>query len=192
MDYKKYILKILIDKYNNSNHFKEISKNNRKVIMYFDEKDFPEYDIENSDLKGEIHYIVENLKEKGIIEYEWLKGQKGNIIRKAYLNLNHLNEAHIEAGIKLKRNILDELLNNIIDLRQNISIDWINNFLNYTEEEIIMKKKYPNYIPKNERDQMLLFKAFKGIQDKGSEELLFLPELNVLELLKLRDRLQVC
>lgn len=172
MDYKKYILETLIEKYNRSNHFKGSAITNRKVVMYFNENEFPEYDVENSDLKGEIHYIVDRLKEKGLVEYEWLKGQKGNIIDRVYLVLDNISEVHAEAGIKLKKAILDELLFDISELRNELSIEWINMFLDYSTEEIVIRKKYPKYIPKEKEQQILLFAAFKGIQDKGTEELL--------------------
>jgi hypothetical protein len=172
MDYKKYILNILLDKYEASVHFKEGRLSSRRIIMCFNDKDFPYYDIENYDSKSEIHYIIDLLENKGIVEVQWLKLQKNNIIEKIYLNTNYLNEAYIEAERKPKLEQLSELLDNVNNLRSEIRIDWICKFLDFVIEEIKIKKRQSKYIPRDRGQQELLFLTLKGIQSKGTEEIL--------------------
>lgn len=172
MDYKAQILNRLLDKYEGSGHYKGDLKQNKRVALKFDGKDFPAYDIENTETKETIHYTVKMLKEKEIIDVKWVRFEEGNIIDRVFLNIEKIDEAYDSIGRVPKSNIVSDALIKLRELSAKMSGSWINSFLESQIEEIQDKKDFTKYIPKDDEILQMLLDSLWGIYDKGDDEML--------------------
>lgn len=82
MNYKNIILNKLLDKYEKSKSV--YTESNRRIILKM--KEINEYDIENYEVKKIFHDIVDELKNKRIIDYSWKTYEKrkyitGNMVK---------------------------------------------------------------------------------------------------------------
>ncbi len=78
--------------------------------------EFPEYDIENTYVRETWNSTISELSEQGLVDFNWLKFERGNIIEKVWLNLSGIENAYAVAGRKPKRQILDTLLARIDEI----------------------------------------------------------------------------
>lgn len=172
MDYKKLILDLLLDKYEESRHYAGDAKVNRRIALYFSKKIFPQYDIEKTEIKDNIHYSLYALEGKGIISIQWEKFEKGNIVHKIYLNIDNVEGGYTEAGRKPKKDVVSDILYMLGGLAKSINTGWILSFIESQIKEIQEKKNLTKYIPRDEYILDLLMNALKGADDKGEEEML--------------------
>lgn len=172
MDYKKLILKLLLDKYEESRHYAGDAKINRRITLPFDSKTFPQYDIERTEIKDKIQYSLNDLENRGIIAVEWQRFEVGNIVDKVYLNTQNVEQAYVEAERKPKKNIVADILLTLKELNNEINTDWIRNFIEIQINEMEEKKNLAKYIPHDENIFTLLIKTLKGLDNKGEEDML--------------------
>lgn len=109
------ILNKLLDKYEKSSHYREISLSNRRVIIKLGSRslDLKEYDIENYDKKMQIHSAVTHLSEKSLIGYKWERAEEGNILAEIWLSLEQLDSAYREVGRIPKKDVVNDILSQI-------------------------------------------------------------------------------
>lgn len=173
MDFKKYILHHLLDKYEASQHFKGKAVINRRVRMHFGERAFPQYwDSDNPHFKTAIHQAVEELVLGGIVSVEWMPFEKGNIIHHVSLNLSCLDQAYLLAARTGKEAIVHSLRERTIDLQGKVSTAWIKNFLSYCLEYLDENKDIPAYLPPDDNDRDLLFSALLGLDRQQGNPIL--------------------
>ena len=111
MNYKKYILTKLINRYEKSVLSKNGSDRNIKISLKFDIKNMKDYCSEDSyKYIDEINKSVDELESINYITV----GRKGNRINKVFLNLDEISNIYEYCGIKSKKNVNDEYLS-IID-----------------------------------------------------------------------------
>lgn len=102
MDYKKLLLNRLLDKFERSKSYLDAGVS-RRVMLKLGSADYPEYDIENSTIREIVNAGVMELNKKGILGYEWLKYEQGNIIHRVWLKPERVEDAYQEAGRMAKR-----------------------------------------------------------------------------------------
>jgi len=172
MDYKVEILHLLLNKYEKSRYYYGDAQVKRRIILKFNKKEFPLYNIEKAEVKEAVHYAVMELKQMGVIEFQWMKFEEGNLLDKAILNIEKVHTAYKLAGRKAKQDIVTEAWQKLKFFRNDIKTAWMCNFLDKMVMEIETKKVLPEYIPAGEEELGLLLNTFKGIEDKGPDEML--------------------
>ena len=61
-----------------------------------------EYDIENTDQKTAVHAAIEKLAGAALIEYEWERFNRGNVLALVWLNLEKIDIAYTYLGLPQK------------------------------------------------------------------------------------------
>ena len=158
--YKKQILSILIDWYENSPaHVRGEKPSRRRKMRLYDEgqTDFLDYNIENHLTRNEINQAVLDLAEKKFIEYQWLRGQKNHIIAKLWLKADSIKNVYGFIGRRPRGDEVDELLSQLKSFREEINTQWALNWLDNTIAVISHKRNIGSAMPElpAERDDLL-------------------------------------
>jgi len=66
MNYKNLILTRLLDKYEKSKFYLDKNKLNRRILLKLNSSEFPEYDIENTEVKEHINSVIDELYRNGL------------------------------------------------------------------------------------------------------------------------------
>lgn len=172
MDYKVQILNKLLDKYEGSGHYKGGIKQNRRIALKFDKKNFPVYDIENTDVKENIHYAVKTLHQEDLIDVRWMPFEEGNILDRVFLNIENIDKAYVYSGRIPKSHKVSEALEKLQGLKEKTAYSWIASFLGSQIDEMESKKDFTRYMPKDDYIFQMLLDSLWGIYDKGEEEML--------------------
>lgn len=173
MDFKEYILNKLLDKYEKSLHYQGTAKVNRRISLSFNAKNFPWYwKGEEPHLKQAIHQVVEDLSRQGIVAYQWLPFEKGNLLAAVWLNLEQLDQAYAAIGRQPRIDKVKAVAAEIASLLPQITQDWIKAFLQDCLRELQEKKDFPPLLPEEPEDRALLLKTFLGLEDKKDAVLL--------------------
>ncbi len=171
MDYKKVLLNKLLDKFERSTSYLN-EGSSRRVLIKLCSKEFPEYDIEKSEIKELINSIVRELEAQELVGFEWLKFEKGNIIEKVWLRPETINLAYKEAGRPLKSGRAFAIFKMVQELKTSISLPWISKYLEETESNIETYKCSTPLLPDDEKSARAILDALKAIDDQNNEEVL--------------------
>jgi len=170
MEYKKFILNELLDKFERSKTYLDENKLNRRISIKICPS-FSDY-IENTGIKERVNYTILDLAEKGIIQYEWMKHEKDNIIDKVWLNLDKIDIIYKEAGRIPKKTEVHNVLTMIGEAKANTSELWIKKFLEDAELSIDAKKDIKPFFPDDSKMAKALLDALNLIDEKKEEEYL--------------------
>ncbi|MDD4503521.1 MAG: hypothetical protein PHS15_01685 [Clostridiaceae bacterium] len=172
MDYKRLILNRLLDKFERSKLFLGEGTLNRRVLLKFNKREFPEYDVEVSEIRELVNSIVKELSEKNILDFTWLKYEKNNIIEKVWLRTDNIEEAYREAARVPKSVRADTIISLVRDYKENVTAAWIRSFLEDAESCIEATKSLSPLLPDDEKVARAVLDALKTINDKEDEECL--------------------
>lgn len=164
MNYKKLILERLLEKYEKSRTFLG-SDSPRRILIGMRPDEFPEYNVENTYVREAWNSVIMELSDQGIVDYSWLKYEKGNIIEKVWLNLSGIENAYAVAGKKPKRQILNTLLARIDEILPKFlgkpETRWIRQFLDDTRQVITNKASTAGFLPPDEEHAMAVLRALE-------------------------------
>lgn len=163
MKYKKLVLDRLLDRYEKSRSFID-GNSKRRVMLKMTKGDFPEYDIEKPLIRETFNSIVEELAEKGLVGFDWLKHEKGNIIEKVWLNVSRVGDCYAEIGRKARRIVLDALLSRVIDIKVKAKGGWIAEFLAETEQSIKEKASTAGLLPADEEQAVAILEVLDSLR----------------------------
>lgn len=173
MNYKKLILERLIDKYEKSRAFRG-SDSPRRILIKMNRDEFPEYDIENTYVRETWNSTISELSEQGLVDFNWLKFERGNIIEKVWLNLSGIENAYAVAGRKPKRQILDTLLARIDEISVKIcdkpDTEWIRQFLEDTRRIITNKATTAGFLPSDEEQALAVLRALEVLGTSENQQ----------------------
>lgn len=172
MDYKKLVLNRLLDKFERSRAYLDPDAVRRRIMLRLCSDEFPEYDIEKPEVRELVNFVVRELDEKGIVGYEWLRFERGNIIEKIWLKFDNIDAAYREAGRKPKSARVDTVLSILREYKRLVSLPWISKFLEDAEAGIEAKRSLNPFLPDDEETAKAVLDALKAINDKGDEEYL--------------------
>ena len=169
MNYEKLILDKLLDKYEKSKSFAGESSN-RRIMLKILAGEVTEYDIEKPLVRETFNSAIQDLAGKGLIEFSWLKYEKGNIIEKVWLNISNVNLSYALIGRKAKRDSLETILEYATKLLENGPQGWITDFLRGIEIKIKNCHSISGLLPSDEEQAMAILRAMEGIQKlKGGD-----------------------
>ncbi len=173
MDYTALLLNQLLDAYERSAHFRGTAQVNRRITFPFNRQTLPSYILgENPEEKETLHQVVKELAQAGLVEVEWVSGEKNNLLRKVHLNLDHVDRAYARIQRPSRRLLLQSISRRLEQTRQQITTDWIRRFLAHCREEMSTHHKVPVRLPSEEKDLDSVLKALLGLDDKGDEQML--------------------
>lgn len=143
MNYKDLILNKLLDKYEKSKSYLEDT--NRRIILKLD--NLKEYNIQNYEEKVLFHDVVKDLKNKGLVDFCWVKFEQENIMEQIWLIKENVEKAYAEIKRTNPKQSYIEIFEsmNKVDFKQN----WIKSF----------KIEMLQYMEKHEKENTLLPKA---------------------------------
>jgi len=158
MNHKRLVIDRLLDKYEKSKSFIEMNVK-RRVMLKMTKGDFPEYDIEKPLIRETFNSVVEELAEKGLVCFDWVKHEKGNIIEKVWLNASRIEDCYAEIGRKARRIVLNALLDKIAALRYKAGDTWMDRFLADAEQAIKDKASTSGLLPDDEEQAAAILEA---------------------------------
>jgi len=162
LDHKKIILGRLLDKYEKSKSFQDESSK-RRVMLKMAKGDVPEYDIEKPVVRETFNSVIQELSEKGMIGFDWVKFEKGNIVDKVWLIIPNVDYSYAEIGRKSKRVVLEAILKQVDLLEAKISTDWIIRYLEEIRQSIEERASTAGLLPDDEEQALALLKALELI-----------------------------
>ena len=171
MDYKKLLLNRLLDRFEKSKRYLDASVS-RRTMLNLKAPDYPEYNIENSRTREIINAAVQELNHQGIVGYEWLKYEHGNIIDRVWLQPDKTKEAYKEAGRVPKSEKAAAVLDIVQKYKLKVTSPWIKEFLENAEAGIETKKSVSPYFPEDYEITKAILIALEALDQKEDEECL--------------------
>lgn len=165
MSIKREILNQLLDKYENSAHFKEEAKVNRRIMV---DLNAPLYNIESPTQKQAVHMVLEDLARKQLVKVLWL--ERNHIAKKVQLNLDNVEQAYKEINRSDKKTALQSVRE--LCVAQNGDPDWLKEFLDYVTEFIDTRHRIPAIMPHDQEEQQNLLTVLRAIAQLDGEEVL--------------------
>jgi hypothetical protein len=169
MDYKTIILNRLLDKYERSSAYLD-SGSTRRIMLRLCAGDMPEYNLEDTSVRELVNSAVKGLADRGIVKYEWMKFERGNIIDRVWLCIDSVGDAYHEAARAPKKEMADLVADRIKEILPRIRQPWIADFLGDALSGIEAKKSITPYLPADIDTALALLKALAEIDSLGGEE----------------------
>lgn len=141
MNYKNIILNKLLDKYENSESY--LRNTNRRILVKA--KEIKEYNIENYEQKILFHEILKELKQKGIVDYNYLKYEEGNILDKIWLEKENVKNAYIEIQRENPKDNYMVILKKLES--EDFKQEWLKRFCEDIKKYMIENKKENKLLP---------------------------------------------
>lgn len=172
MMYKKLLLERLLGKYEKSRTYTGQSAGSRRILIKLLQGDFPEYNLESPEVRETINSVILEIAAKELVDYSWLKHEKGNIIEKVWLRMDSLQRAYSEIGKTPKGEVVDEILGMVHQAQSEISSEWIKHYLNDLHAGIEQKRSAQPLLPDDAEYARVLLTTLKAIDKTGQEECL--------------------
>ena len=174
-NYKKQILSLLLDWYEDSPaHTRNQKPDRRRTMKLYDKgkTDFGVYNIENSTIRKDINQAVLDLADKKYIEFEWMQGEKNHILSKLWLNFDSIDQVYTYLGRKPKGDAVDEVLSQLRKLLDQIQEEWAHRWLEETYAAISRKRAIGNVLPENKSECDDLLKVISRLSQRTEIEIL--------------------
>lgn len=169
------IITVLLDKYERSSFFRTDTAPTKRILLKLYENgkcEFSDYNIENSEQRIRINECVQVLAQKGLINYEWMKGEVNHIISKVWLNIENLQQSYCFARRQPQSDFLAGMDIELVECMDCVSSQWMKDFLFDASEYVKQKRKIPPLLPENAQELKSLLQALRYIDANGNKELL--------------------
>ncbi|MGI6084763.1 MAG: Wadjet anti-phage system protein JetD domain-containing protein [Acetivibrionales bacterium] len=172
MNYKKLLLDRLLDKYEKSRSYTGQTVSNRRILLKLLKGDFPEYNVEKTEIRETINSVIQEYAAKELVAYSWLKHEKDNIIEKVWLRLDFLGKAYSEICRTPKGDIVGDILDMVLETQKKIKSEWIGKYLSDLRAGIEQKRSARPFLPDDAGYAQALLTALESIDKIGQEECL--------------------
>ena len=110
MDYKRWLLDVLLSRYEKSKSF-ATGIFSKRILLNIEKERLLEEQIENPDEKNHFFSVLADLKSRGMIDYSWVKYEQGNLVEKIWLipEATAITSCYKELGRKSKKDKLSKL-----------------------------------------------------------------------------------
>jgi len=169
----KRILDALLDKLERSKPSMEKPGPPRRIMLSFyagGKSDFPYYDIEQSERRISVNRAVEYLEKNGLVFFNWMKGEKGHIIEKVWLNVDDKALAYKLTSRQPKDELLAIVCAEIDSAKSKVKSEWAYAFLQDTSDWISQKQKLPSVLAVEKEERDLLFKTILAVDKLDRSE----------------------
>ncbi len=150
MNIKEIILNKLLEKYEKSKSYTE--NVNRRILLKMSQ--IKEYNIEDYEKRQLWNSICVDLKNKGLINFDWEKFEENNILKSIWLIKDNIEEVYKEA------NRLNPKEGYKVILRQceniNFSQEWLQHFLEDIKNYMLERQKESTLLPLEKSKDILV------------------------------------
>jgi hypothetical protein len=165
----------LLDKYERSSFFRTGALPTKRILLKLYENgkcEFSEYNIENSEQRISVNECIQGLAQKGLVCFEWMKGEENHIISKVWLNMKELQSAYCFAHRQPQSDFLSNIEVELTKCMECIGFQWMKDYLQDACEYIQQKRKLHALVPENAHERKSLLQALRYIDANEDNELL--------------------
>jgi hypothetical protein len=179
--YQKELLSILLDKYENSSFYKTGVKPSRRIMLRLYDggsSDYLRYNIEQSEIREHINQAIMELREKDIVDYQWMKGEDGYIMARIWLKIDNIDKVYTFLNRKSANELTGKVCQELQVFMGKVSTGWIKAFIDdcyavFSEQKGPDKlSRYINQLRIDEDERQDLFQALLYIDSLKETELL--------------------
>ncbi|WP_312644141.1 Wadjet anti-phage system protein JetD domain-containing protein [Hydrogenoanaerobacterium sp.] len=173
-DIRLKLINTLLDKYERSIAFKTGDAPTRRIMLKLYHNglaDFPDYNIENPEIRLTVNRAVCQLKVDGVVDFKWMKGEVNHIISEAWLIFENLETAYKLVGRMPKKDEIEEVRAELESLQGQLHLEWALDYLNDVLDAINRNRKLPAIVPASKSDRINLIKTIRFIDNLGETEL---------------------
>ena len=146
---EQIILRTLLETYHRSKSFCGRKESNRRILLHFNKKEFPDYDYTDAEIKRRFNEAVKRLQGEGIISVSWHQEYgEGVVVKEVWLNLidgDVSPKAYEIAGMEPLSDKISLILGLIQDTKAICPIEWIECFLQTSYDAINTKRKLTDF-----------------------------------------------
>lgn len=169
------LIAALLDKYERSSFFRTGALPTKRILLKLYENgkcEFSEYNIENSEQRISVNECIQGLAQKGLVCFEWMKGEENHIISKVWLNMKELQSAYCFAHRQPQSDFLSNIEVELTECMECIGLQWMKDYLKDTCGYIRQNRKLHALVPENSQDRKSLLQALQYIDANKDIELL--------------------
>ncbi|MBE3587072.1 MAG: hypothetical protein IMW93_00690 [Thermoanaerobacteraceae bacterium] len=168
MDYDRFILETLLDKYERS-VLARGSGGSRRIWLRFNRRNVPVYfDDTTARHKEEFNSAALSLAQRGLIHIRWVKFEENNLIEKVALNTERLADVYAW----LKRRPREQELHELARLARHYARDaapWARQFFHAVAARLEEWESPGYFNPRDKKHAQQLFKVIRAISVLGEE-----------------------
>lgn len=153
MDYKRWLLDVLLTRYEKSKSF-ATGIFSKRILLNMEKERLLEEQIENPDEKNHFFSVLADLKSRGMIDYSWVKYEQGNLVEKIWLipEAAAITSCYKELGRKSKKDKLSKLEEQIHSHLPEIENDGrLSCFLAEMQKELADVGRIPRFFTEDEQ-----------------------------------------
>lgn len=169
------LIAALLDKYERSSFFRTGAVPTKRILLKLYENgkcEFSDYNIENSEQRIRINECVQALAQKGLVCFEWMKGEENHIMSKVWLNMEDLQNVYCFVNRQPQSDFLSNVESELAECMETIRLQWIKDYLQDACGNIRQKRKLHALVPENAQDRKSLLQALRYIDSNKDNELL--------------------
>ncbi len=171
MDYRKWVLDTLLNRYEKSKAF-ATGIFSKRILIHMEKEKFLESHMENPDEKCHFLSAVRELKSEGKIDYSWVKYEEGNLIDKIWLipEEKAIDSCYRSLGRVSKRDRVDRLTEQIQFYRDRAEEESVlGHFLDEMLGELSDVRKIPRFFTDDEQLNEDILKCLLYIEENHDE-----------------------
>ena len=160
------ILNQLLDKYERTTAYKNGEQPDRRIMLQFygaSKSDFPVYDIDNHFVRTEVNDTVISMQKQGLIDFEWFRGEENHIIKRLWLNMEHIDDAYQAAGRQSAKILAFAVIRELEQEIEMVNTEWIISYYSETKEYIQSKFQFGSRISADEKERRNLYHMLRFI-----------------------------
>ena len=164
--WRKEILNRLLDKYERTEAFKKGELPDRRIILRLygaSKSDFSAYEIDNHFVRKEINETVISMQEQGLVGYEWFRGEENHIMKRLWLDLEHIDDAYRAAGRQSAKTLATAVINELEQENEGINAEWIIAYYSDTKAYIQSNYRTGSRISEKEQERKHLYQMLRFI-----------------------------
>lgn len=172
---EKIILQNLLDSYERSKSFKDGKDTSKRILSTFYDKGInklKEYDIEDFAIKTAYNQACINLKREELIDFNWLHGNKNNIVEKVWLNKENIKLAYQKINRVPKSEYLEDVKNLLISYLTKLGNGWAYNCISEWINNIDCKKSLGKFLPDNKKQIIEYLDIIVALYEQNGSEIL--------------------
>lgn len=171
MDYKEYVLRSLLAKYEGSQAFKA-GNFSRRVMLHPQEERRINERLEDSDEKQVFLQSLQELKEAAVIDYSWVKYEEGNLVERIWLDFEQIPKAYHLAGMVSLAVELEQCRQAIDAGLAVVQAEWACDYLEQQRERVMGKKLLPRTYKRGSGKAFFdLLKLLEGLEQAPAGQL---------------------
>ena len=165
----KEILGLLIDKYERTAAYRAGAQPEKRIILNLYGKvksDYPAYDIEDHTTRTTVNEAVIALSQRGLITFEWCRGEVNHILRRLWLNIDRVGEVYRLLDRTPARERVKEIIDELTVEIEAASADWIVSFYSDSAQHLRESLKRGSLLPETADTRRQLYHLLRVI-DSG-------------------------